>query len=246
MPSQPGSSNWQSQMAAQSTTPFRQPAISSHPGTYNWQSQIPSHMGNPNSKTPIETHPDAAGLLDQNRGKREQRPDIYRRTPYMEQPPTIVLPKQHGNKTKNKVHMATVLPLNLGNVFDDDNEESDDIMFVCGQFTVNILEQANQVGWLSGDHMNSWMELLIRSKPKNAPWTVAKTGTHRLLKNTSKDELRKAYEECRDIPLEQHALIENFLKIESELDYEMNNDLLLKAAMLEKQIRDKTGWIQQI
>ncbi|GJR35760.1 hypothetical protein Tco_1211444 [Tanacetum coccineum] len=64
--------------------------------------------------------------------------------------------------------------------------------------------------------------------------------------STTKDELRKAYEECRDIPLEQRALIENFLKIESELDYEMNNDLLLKAAMLEKQIRDKTGWIQQI
>nr|GEY20023.1 reverse transcriptase domain-containing protein [Tanacetum cinerariifolium] len=35
---------------------------------------------------------------------------------------------------------------------------------------------------------------------------------------TAKDELQKAYEECRDIPLAQHALIENFLKIESELD----------------------------
>ncbi|GKB63935.1 hypothetical protein Tco_0920121, partial [Tanacetum coccineum] len=64
MPSQPGSSNLQSQMAAQSATLFRQPAIPSHPGTYNWQSQIPSHMGNPNSQTPIETHPDADGLLD--------------------------------------------------------------------------------------------------------------------------------------------------------------------------------------
>nr|GEV89770.1 hypothetical protein [Tanacetum cinerariifolium] len=58
---------------------------------------------------------------------------------------------------------------------------------------------------------------------------------------TTKDELRKAYEECRDIPLEQRALIEKFLKIEADLDYEMNNDLLLKATMLEKQIRDKTG-----
>ncbi|GKE66497.1 hypothetical protein Tco_1520658 [Tanacetum coccineum] len=40
----------------------------------------------------------------------------------------------------------------------------------------------------------------------------------------AKDELRKAYEECRDIPLEQRAVIENFLKIESELDYEINRD----------------------
>ncbi|GJR23725.1 hypothetical protein Tco_0972252 [Tanacetum coccineum] len=38
IPSQPGPSNWQSQMAAQSATPFMQLAILSHPGTYNWQS----------------------------------------------------------------------------------------------------------------------------------------------------------------------------------------------------------------
>ncbi|GJT11388.1 hypothetical protein Tco_0858430 [Tanacetum coccineum] len=43
---------------------------------------------------------------------------------------------------------------------------------------------------------------------------------------TAKDELRKAYEECRDIPLMQRALIENFLKIESELDQQMQNALL--------------------
>nr|GEX28196.1 hypothetical protein [Tanacetum cinerariifolium] len=60
MPSQPGSSNWQSQMTAQSATPFMQPVILLHPGTYNWQIQIPSHMGNPNSQTPTERHPDAA------------------------------------------------------------------------------------------------------------------------------------------------------------------------------------------
>ncbi|GKA51631.1 pentatricopeptide repeat superfamily protein, partial [Tanacetum coccineum] len=82
------------------------------------------NIGNPNSQTPIETHPDAAGLLDQNipnRGNREQRPNYFRRTPYVEQAPTTVL---------------------LNNV-----------------------------------HMTSWVELLIRSGPENAPWTVAKTGT---------------------------------------------------------------------
>ncbi|GJT53795.1 hypothetical protein Tco_0988849 [Tanacetum coccineum] len=46
---------------------------------------------------------------------------------------------------------------------------------------------------------------------------------------TAKDELRKAYEEYRDIPIEQRALIENFLKIESELDYAMENALFRKA-----------------
>ncbi|GKC03181.1 hypothetical protein Tco_0994791, partial [Tanacetum coccineum] len=51
-----------------------------------------------------------------------------------------------------------------------------------------------------------------------------------------KDELRKAYEEWRDIPMEQRALIEIYLKIESELDYAMHNALFKKAAKLEKQI----------
>ncbi|GKB16500.1 hypothetical protein Tco_0850423 [Tanacetum coccineum] len=63
---------------------------------------------------------------------------------------------------------------------------------------------------------------------------------------TTKDELRKAYEECRDIPLEQLALIENFLKIESDKDYEMHNALFRKAAKLEKQIIDKNHWLQQL
>ncbi|GJX58177.1 hypothetical protein Tco_0289567 [Tanacetum coccineum] len=53
---------------------------------------------------------------------------------------------------------------------------------------------------------------------------------------TTKDELRKAYEECRDIPLEQHALIENFLKIESDKDYEMHNALFRKATKLKIKI----------
>ncbi|GKE85134.1 hypothetical protein Tco_1558876, partial [Tanacetum coccineum] len=63
---------------------------------------------------------------------------------------------------------------------------------------------------------------------------------------TTKDELRKAYEECRDIPLVQRALIEKFLKIESELDQQMQNALFRKAAKLEKQIRDKNKWLQQL
>ncbi|GJQ93800.1 phospholipase-like protein [Tanacetum coccineum] len=64
--------------------------------------------------------------------------------------------------------------------------------------------------------------------------------------NLAKDEMRKAYEECRDIPLVQRALIENFLKIESELDQQMQNALFRKASKLEKQIRDKNKWLQQL
>ncbi|GKD50331.1 hypothetical protein Tco_1279307, partial [Tanacetum coccineum] len=233
---QPGPSNWQSQMLAQSAIPYWQPAFSSHPGNYNWQSPIPSHMGNPNLQRSIQRHHDAAGLFNQNilnRGKREQRPSFYKRTPYTEQPPTTVLPKQRGNKNKNNVKKANLSPLNLGNAFDDENEGGDDVIFLGGHFTGNYLVYENvnpekvkrenyvnyteflndpeqiyldcymkgysvpvtfwqqlvphlcmpdidsrtPMGWLSGEHMNAWMELLIRFRRSNDPWTVAYTNT---------------------------------------------------------------------
>nr|GFC89577.1 hypothetical protein [Tanacetum cinerariifolium] len=78
-----------------------------------------------------------------NRGKRERRPSIYKRTPYMEQPPTTVLPKQRGNKTKNNVKKDNLSPLNLGNAFDDNNEGDADGMFLGAQFTGNYLVYEN-------------------------------------------------------------------------------------------------------
>nr|GEY18333.1 hypothetical protein [Tanacetum cinerariifolium] len=38
---------------------------------------------------------------------------------------------------------------------------------------------------------------------------------------TGKDDIRKAYEKCNDIPQESRALIDTFLKEESDKDYEM-------------------------
>ncbi|GJX08858.1 phospholipase-like protein [Tanacetum coccineum] len=162
---------------------------------------IPSHMGNPNLQPPIERHHDAAGLFNQNilnRGKREHRPSFYKRTPYMEQPPTTILPKKCGNKNKNNVTKANLSPLNLGNAFDDENEGGDDVIFLGGEFTGNYLvvihfitfwqqliphlcmpdiDSSTPTGWLSGEHMNAWMELLIRYRTNTDPWTVAYTNT---------------------------------------------------------------------
>ncbi|GKE59414.1 hypothetical protein Tco_1498599 [Tanacetum coccineum] len=50
----------------------------------------------------------------------------------------------------------------------------------------------------------------------------------------AKDDLQKAYEECNDISLETRALIETFLKEDSDKDYEMHNSLFKKAAKIEK------------
>ncbi|GJW78666.1 phospholipase-like protein, partial [Tanacetum coccineum] len=39
------------------------------------------------------------------------------------------------------------------------------------------VDNPNNEGWLSGDQMNSWIEILIRSRPQDADWTVSKSGT---------------------------------------------------------------------
>nr|GEU57614.1 hypothetical protein [Tanacetum cinerariifolium] len=32
-------------------------------------------------------------------------------------------------------------------------------------------------GWLFSDHMDSWVQILIRERTENANWTLAKSGT---------------------------------------------------------------------
>ncbi|GJW11917.1 hypothetical protein Tco_1577744 [Tanacetum coccineum] len=113
MQSQPGSSVWQRQMPAQSATQYWQPDTSSQPGSYYSFGRVPSHMGRQNLQTTIETHDDVDGIFYQNipnRGRREQFPSKYKLTPFMEQPPTIILPKERVNKTKNKGKKANLSP----------------------------------------------------------------------------------------------------------------------------------------
>ncbi|GJZ12802.1 hypothetical protein Tco_0548032 [Tanacetum coccineum] len=98
----------------------------SRSATPNWQTPMPSHPGTSNWHTPIPSHPHDAGLFNPE----EVRPIMYRRTPYMDLPPTTVLPKKRGDKTKNKGKNANISPLNLGNAFADDNVGEDDIMIM--------------------------------------------------------------------------------------------------------------------
>ncbi|GJU55843.1 phospholipase-like protein [Tanacetum coccineum] len=156
-------------MSAQSATPYWKPAFPSHPGGYNLQSPIPSHTGNQNLQPPIERHHDADGLFNQNilnRGKREQRPSFYKWTPYTKQPPTTILPKQHGNKNKNNVMKANLSPLNLGNAFDDENEGGDDVIYLGGKFTGNYLVYENvDPQKVKREHYVTLQEFLNDPKP---------------------------------------------------------------------------------
>nr|GEX28050.1 EEIG1/EHBP1 N-terminal domain-containing protein [Tanacetum cinerariifolium] len=60
---------------------------------------------------------------------------------------------------------------------------------------------------------------------------------------TTKDDLRKAYGKCNDIPQESRALIDTFLKEGFDKDYELNLSMYEKAAKLEKQMNAKLAWL---
>ncbi|GJS67133.1 hypothetical protein Tco_0681697 [Tanacetum coccineum] len=57
--------------------------------------------------------------------------------------------------------------------------------------------------------------------------------------SAAKSDFRKAYEKCYDITHESRALIDTFLKQESNKDYDMNLALYRKAAKIENQTESK-------
>ncbi|GKA97421.1 hypothetical protein Tco_0825315 [Tanacetum coccineum] len=63
--------------------------------------------------------------------------------------------------------------------------------------------------------------------------------------SAAKSDFRKAYEKCYDITHESRALIDTFLKQESNKDYDMNLALYRKAAKIENQIESKYVWLSQ-
>ncbi|GJX08745.1 phospholipase-like protein [Tanacetum coccineum] len=127
-------------------TPNRKTPMPSHPGTPNWQTHMPSHSANRNWQSPIPSHPHDVSLFNMNilnRERREPRPSMYRRSPYTDLPPTTVLPKKRGDKTKNKGKNANVSPLNLGNAFVNDNVGADDVMIMGERETGNYFVYEN-------------------------------------------------------------------------------------------------------
>ncbi|GJU43531.1 hypothetical protein Tco_1200797 [Tanacetum coccineum] len=62
---------------------------------------------------------------------------------------------------------------------------------------------------------------------------------------TAKQDLKKAYEKCNDIPQESRDLIDTFLKEEADKDYEMNLSMYGKAAKIQKQMNAKLVWLRE-
>ncbi|GJS67204.1 hypothetical protein Tco_0681768 [Tanacetum coccineum] len=60
-----------------------------------------------------------------------------------------------------------------------------------------------------------------------------------------RDDLRKAYERCNDIPQESRALICTLLKESSEKDRKLHLSMYGKAAQVEKQMEAKSAWFKE-
>nr|GFA02421.1 hypothetical protein [Tanacetum cinerariifolium] len=63
--------------------------------------------------------------------------------------------------------------------------------------------------------------------------------------SAAKNDMRKAYDKCNDIPQESRALIDTFLKQESDKDYEMNLAIYRKATKIEYKIETKYVWLSK-
>ncbi|GJX42704.1 phospholipase-like protein [Tanacetum coccineum] len=149
----------------------------SQPSSSNWQSQMLAYTPTPNWKPPIPSHPGDAGLCDMNkleRPRREQRPSVYIESPYTPLPPTTELPKKRVGKTKKNCKNDNLSPLNLRNAFAYDNVGGDDVV-ITGVHDTGIYFTYENVD--PNKRMNAWIEILIRSRPQNADRTVSKSGT---------------------------------------------------------------------
>ncbi|GJY11682.1 phospholipase-like protein [Tanacetum coccineum] len=184
------------------TSHYWQP--SSHPGSYNSFARVPSHMGRQNLQTTIDTQHDVDGIVQQNipnRGKRQQLPSKYLVnyiTGYNEEENNI---KFLGSQfTGNILFYENVDPAkvrreNYENVLHFLNNPYPIYLdcYMRGYIVpvtfwqelaphlcrtdMQSISYGIPIGWLSGEHMNSWMEQLIRRRPLNANWTVAYTST---------------------------------------------------------------------
>nr|GEW68861.1 hypothetical protein [Tanacetum cinerariifolium] len=162
-------SNWQTPNPSYLGTLNSQPPIPSQPGTSNWQNPMTSYSPN------FPPLPPLVNLCD--RARWEPQPSVYMLSLYTVLPPTTVLTKKRIDKTKKKGKTKKLSPLNLGNTFADENVSVDDVTITGVQQTDNYFNY--DIVDLD-KHMDSWIQILIRERTKNANWTLAKSGTVRL------------------------------------------------------------------
>ncbi|GJT09201.1 hypothetical protein Tco_0843663 [Tanacetum coccineum] len=183
MRSQPGSSDWQRQMPEQSASHYWQP--SSQPGSYYSFGQVPSHMRRQFAISMRRQH-DVADTVDReylktkNMGKKANLSPfnlggVFEGDNEAENNVTFLGSHFTGNILfYENVDPAKVRRLHYEDIMQFLNNPLSDIL---GLPDMQRLPYDTPNGWLAGEHMNSWVELMIRRRPLNANWTVAYTST---------------------------------------------------------------------
>ncbi|GJV24881.1 hypothetical protein Tco_1377576 [Tanacetum coccineum] len=149
---------------------------------------------------PSHTRDVGGVILDvMNRERRDCRLGIFLRSPYTHLPPTTVVPQKQAEKSKKNIITANISAFDLGKAVGDDNarDDDDDVRITGARTTGDFISYENvdpskvkrlkeawirgrapaKRGWLSNDQINAWIELLIRSRPDGARWTITKSGT---------------------------------------------------------------------
>nr|GEU89141.1 hypothetical protein [Tanacetum cinerariifolium] len=202
----PIESNWQTPLNWQTPNPSylgtlnSQPPIPSHPGTSNWQYPMTSYSSN--LPPPFPSHRHDAGLLNPNicdRARREHHPSIYKQSPYTVLPPTTVEDVTitgvqqtdnyffHENVDPDKVTReayTTMMEfiLNPYDIYLDCYIKGYKLpsffwLQLLPHLCTYMSDRSWPEGWLSGDHMNSWIQILIRERAENDNWTLSEFGT---------------------------------------------------------------------
>ncbi|GKA32927.1 probable inactive purple acid phosphatase 29 [Tanacetum coccineum] len=181
MRSQPGSSDWQRQMPEQSANHYWQP--SSQPGSYYSFGQVPSHMRRPNLQTNIETQHDVADTVDQ--GDNEAENNVTFLGSHFTG--NILFYENVDPAKVRRLHYEDIMQFlnNPYQIYLDCYMKGYIVPVSFWQELAPLLCRPDMQrlpydtpnGWLAGEHMNSWVELMIRRRPLNANWTVAYTST---------------------------------------------------------------------
>ncbi|GJX36082.1 hypothetical protein Tco_0247639 [Tanacetum coccineum] len=183
------------------TPPNFQTPMSSQPGSSVWQRQIrvPSHMGRQNLQTTIETHDDVDGIFDQ--GKKANLSPLNLGGAFeddnVEENNVTFLGSQitgnfimYENMDPAKVRRGNYV--NLPAFLNDPHQVYLDC-YMKGYIVpvsfwhqlvphfcmpdMHRLSHDTPIGWLSEEHINSWMKLIIRRRAADAKWTMAYTST---------------------------------------------------------------------
>ncbi|GKF12848.1 hypothetical protein Tco_0050774, partial [Tanacetum coccineum] len=141
---------------------------------------------------------DVFGVDAMQRAKRDTRPSKYFLSPYRPLPETTIAPTKRVNNNRKTMRNDEIPPFDLANAGIDLNQPLKEEVMVTGSCATdeylsfynvdpakcegNMLisgyyehQKLSEVGWLSDDQINCWMELIIRARPPGARYTVAKT-----------------------------------------------------------------------